>query len=103
MSVVLRRLPTRDEFFGWAQSQAGRYEFDGHGPVAMTGGSLGHSQITLAIHRALDRRLAGGPCRPLGPGAGVATIGEVVRYPDAVVTSSCSRWAAPARCGWTAS
>ncbi len=54
----------------------------------MTGGSLGHNQITLAIHRALDHRLAGGPCRPPGPGAGVVTIGDVVRYPDAVVTCS---------------
>ncbi len=88
MSVVLRKSLTREQFFGWAQSQKRRYEFDGLQPVAMTGGSLGHNQITLAIHRALDRRLAGGPCRPLGPDAGVATIGDVVRYPDAVVTCS---------------
>ena len=32
--------------------------------------------------------MRGKPCRPLGPDAGVATIGNVVRYPDAVVTCS---------------
>ncbi len=79
---------TQDEFFGWAQSQGGRYEFDGVQPVAMTGGTLGHNQIMLAIHRALDRRLADGPCTALGPDAGVVTIGDIVRYPDAVVTCS---------------
>ncbi len=90
MTVALRRPMTQREFLDWAQVQEGRHEFDGLQPVAMTGGSLGHNQITLAIHRALDRRLAGGPCRPLGPDAGVRTVGDVVRYPDAVVT--CSRF-----------
>lgn len=90
MTVALRRPMTQREFLDWAQVQEGRYEYDGLRPVAMTGGSLGHNQITLAIHRALDRRLAGGPCRPLGPDAGVATVADVVRYPDAVVT--CSRF-----------
>ena len=54
----------------------------------MTGGNLGHNQITLAVHRALDRRLAGGACSALGPDAGVATIDDIVRYRDAVVTCS---------------
>ena len=90
MEVALPKVMSRSEFLDWAQSREGRYEFDGLQPVAMTGGSLGHNQITLAIHRALDRRLAGGPCRPLGPDAGVATIADVIRYPDAVVT--CSRF-----------
>jgi Uma2 family endonuclease len=30
--------------------------------------------------------LRGGDCRPLGPDAGVATVGDAVRYPDALVT-----------------
>ena len=88
MSSALAKPMSRSEFLDWAQSRDGRYEFDGLQPVAMTGGSLGHNQITLAIHRALDRRLAGGPCRPLGPDAGIATITDVIRYPDAVVTCS---------------
>ena len=38
------------------------------------------------IHAALRVRLKGADCRPLGPAAGVATIGDAVRYPDALVT-----------------
>jgi Uma2 family endonuclease len=39
-----------------------------------------------ALHRALDNRLKDGPCQPLGPDVGVATIDTAVRYPDALVT-----------------
>ena len=39
-----------------------------------------------SLHRALDRRLRGGLCQPLGPDAGVATVGTAIRYPDALVT-----------------
>ncbi len=34
-------------------------------------------------------RLRGSGCRPLGPDAGVATVGDTVRYPDALIT--CTR------------
>ena len=88
MSGALAKPMSRSEFLDWVQSRDRRYEFGGGRPVAMTGGSLRHNQITLAIHRALDRHLAGGPCRPLGPGAGVATTADIIRYPDAVVTCS---------------
>jgi Uma2 family endonuclease len=77
---------TRGEFLDWALRQDVRYEFDGFAPVAMTGGTVNHSQICQNIYFALRRRLTGGGCRPLGPDAGVATIGEAVRYPDALVT-----------------
>lgn len=86
---------TRDEFFVWAEGQDVRYEFDGFAPVAMTGGRLRHSRVMRNLHRALDRRLVGGGCEFPGPDAGVATVGDVVRYPDAVVT--CSRGANDAR------
>ena len=77
---------TREEFFAWAQARDTRYEFDGYEPVAMTGGTANHSQITQNILVALRSRLHGGDCRPLGPDAGVATVGDTVRYPDALVT-----------------
>ena len=77
---------TRDAFFGWAQAQNTRYEFDGFQPVAMTGGSPNHNRISLNIHVALRSRLRGSGCEPLGPDTGVATIGDTVRYPDALVT-----------------
>ena len=87
MSIALRTpCMTRDEFLAWAQAQDIRYEFDGVEPVAMTGGTANHSQITQNILLALRSRLRGSDCRPLGPDAGVATTGAVVRYPDALVT-----------------
>ena len=90
MNIALRKLQmTRDQFFAWAEVQDTRYEFDGFQPVAMTGGTVNHSQITQNIHFALRTRLRGTGCRPLGPDAGVATIGDAVRYPDALVT--CTR------------
>ena len=89
MSVTLR-VPTmtRDQFFDWASAQGGRYEFDGFEPVAMTGGNLNHNQIAINILVALRGRLGGTGCRPHGMDAGVATVGDTVRYPDGVVTCS---------------
>ena len=89
MSVTVR-VPTmtRDQFFDWAEDQGGRYEFDGSQPVAMTSGDLNHNQIAINILVALRLRLGGTGCRPHGMDAGVATVGDTVRYPDAVVTCS---------------
>ncbi len=87
MNVALRQPSmTRDQFFNWAQAQEGRYEFDGFQPVAMTGGSNNHSIICQNTWSALRTRLRGSGCRVLGPDAGLATIGDAVRYPDALVT-----------------
>lgn len=87
MSIALRKpRMTREQFFDWAHTQDIRYEFDGFQPVAMTGVTVNHSQMTQNIHFALRTRLRGSTCRPLGPDAGVATVGNAVRYPDAVVT-----------------
>ena len=86
MSAPLRQPWTQEAFFAWAGTQEGRYEFDGFQPVAMTGGTVNHALISRRLNRALDRRLQGGPCQPLGPDAGVATLGTAIRYPDALVT-----------------
>jgi Uma2 family endonuclease len=77
---------TRQQFLTWAETQRARYEFDGREPVAMTGGTRDHSQICQNIYAALRSRLKGTGCTTLGPDAGVATIGDAVRYPDALVT-----------------
>ena len=77
---------TRDEFFAWAEADGGRWEFDGFAPVAMTGGTVNHNRIGRNLRAALSRRLQGSRCEPLGPDAGLATIGDTVRYPDALVT-----------------
>ena len=94
MNMPLRKAWTQEEFFAWAGSQDGRYEFDGFQPVAMTGGSNNHSLIMRALHRALDRRLRGSKCQYLGPDAGLATAGKTIRYPDALVT--CSKFSGTA-------
>ena len=86
MSAQLHRSWTRDEFFAWAATKEGRYEFDGFHPVAMTGGTVGHAIIIRNLQRSLDRRLRGGRCQALGSEAGVATTGNAIRYPDALVT-----------------
>ena len=87
MNVALRQPSmTRDQFFDWAQAQEERYEFDGFQPVAMTGGSNNHSIICQNVWSALRSRLRGSGCDVLGPDAGLATVGDVVRYPDALVT-----------------
>jgi Uma2 family endonuclease len=95
MNAPLRKPWTQDQFFAWASTQEGRYEYDGFEPVAMTGGNNRHSVIMRSLHRALDARLRRGPCQPLGPDAGVATVGTAVRYPDALVT--CSQFDLAAR------
>ena len=88
MNIPIQKSWTQGEFFAWAASQEGRFEFDGFRPVAMTGGTAGHSVITQNVHAALRGRLRSSGCRPLGPDAGAATIGTAVRYPDALVTCS---------------
>ncbi len=89
MTVALRRSMTQAEFFDWAQAQEGRYEFDGVGPVAMTGGSGNHARIIGNIAFELRRRLGdAGACEVLASDAGMRTVGDAVRTPDALVTCS---------------
>lgn len=88
MNVALRRPWTQQEFFRWAEAQEERFEFDGVQPVAMTGGTTNHSLVQGDINFALRRRLEGGTCQPMGPDAGIVTVGNAVRYPDALVTCS---------------
>ena len=85
----------REQFFAWAEAGGGRWEFDGFAPVAMTGGNVSHSQIGVNLITALRTRLRGTGCRPLGPDAGLATVGDAVRYPDALVT--CTKVSGEAR------
>lgn len=89
MNVALRPpAMTRDEFLDWAARQERRHEFDGAGPVAMTGGTLHHNLITINIPLVLRTCLRGTSCMVFGPDAGVATVSKRVRYPDALVTAA---------------
>jgi Uma2 family endonuclease len=87
MNVAIRHpVMTRAQFFLWAETQEERYEFDGSAPVAMGGGTNRHSRIVINILVALANRLRGSGCEPFGPEAGLSTIGDTVRYPDAMIT-----------------
>lgn len=95
MNVALLPPWTTDRFLEWAGRQDAPYEFDGIRPVAMTGGNANHSRITTNIHAALRSRLRGMPCSFFGPDLGVRTIGDAIRYPDALIT--CTRFAGTER------
>jgi len=84
MSAALQKPITLTEFLAWEERQELRYEFDGFEPVAMTGGTIAHDQITFDLRTALAARLAGKPCRPLGPNVKIIADGRA-RYPDALV------------------
>ncbi len=74
-------------FLAWEANQPTKWEFDGIRPIAMTGGTIAHSLISGNIIRSLNNRLAGGPCRAMGPDLQIRTS-KTVRYPDAAVTCS---------------
>ena len=95
MNIALRKIWTQDEFFAWAETQDVRYEFDGFQPVAMTGGTNYASAIGVNLIATLHGKLRGSGCRPLGPDAGVETINNAIRYPDALVT--CTRFKGEAK------
>ena len=88
MNVLAPKPWTQDEFFTWAERQEGSFEFAGFQPVAMTGGTVAYAIVIRNLHRALDARLHGTSSQPLGPDAGVATVDQAVRYPDALITCS---------------
>ena len=89
MNAALPRHMTREEFFGWAAGKPGRYEFDGHEPVIVTGGTNNHGLIADNLRYHLRRFLGSGPHRVMGSdGGGIAIPGDKVRYPEAVVTAS---------------
>lgn len=87
MNIALRRPMTLDEFLAWERKQELRYEFDGVRAVAMTGGTVEHSEIATNLVEALRRRLQGKPCRAFRGDLKVVVAGRI-RYPDATVTCS---------------
>lgn len=85
MSAFAKQPMSLEEFLAWERDQDLRFEFDGFGPVAMTGGSFAHSEIATNLVETLRRRLRGGPCRAARGDLKVIVNGRI-RYPDAVVT-----------------
>ena len=85
MSIALRQPMSLEAFLEWERGQDLAYEFDGFEPVAMTGGSVEHSEIATNIAVALRARLHGKPCRVIRGDVKILAAGRV-RYPNAVVT-----------------
>jgi len=88
MNLALRKPMTLAEFLEWEERQPLRYEFDGVGPVAMTGGTYGHSTIQGNLATALGGRLRGKRCRFHGSHLKFQVAEGHVRYPDAMVLCS---------------
>jgi len=86
MDVAPLPLWTAEQFLDWLGMQEGRFEFDGIQPVAVTGGTARHNRTMNNIHAALRARLRGTACAFYGPDLAVRTVGERVRYPDALIT-----------------
>jgi len=87
MNVVMHRPMTTEAFLEWEERQELRYEFDGSAPVAMTGGTAGHSAIQRNLLFALTGRLRGKPCQPYTSDLKIVAAGSI-RYPDAFVVCS---------------
>jgi Uma2 family endonuclease len=88
MNLALRKPMTLAEFLDWEEGQPLRYEFDGVGPVAMTGGTYGHSTIQRNLAFALTGRLRGKPCQFQGSDLKIQVGDGHIRYPDGMVVCS---------------
>ena len=88
MNLALRKPMTLAEFLEWEERRPLRYEFDGVGPVAMTGGTAGHAQIQRNLAFALTARLRGKLCQFLGSDLKFQVAEGHVRYPDGMVVCS---------------
>ena len=86
MNLTVRKPITLTEFLTWEERQELRYEFDGVGPVAMTGGTLAHARIQRNLAFALTGLLRGKPCEFLGSDLKIKTSDDHIRYPDGFVT-----------------
>ena len=64
MNLALQKPMTLAEFLAWEERQELRYEFDGFGPVAMTGGTLEHEAIGGTLRSLLDRQTPKKPSKP---------------------------------------
>jgi len=84
MSVAQRKPMTVEAFLDRKNRRESLYEFDGFGPVAMTGGTQEHALILVNLIAALRARLRGSACRVAGSEFKISVAGSI-RYPDAFV------------------
>ncbi len=85
MNLALRKPTTLAEFLEWEERQPQRNEFDGVGPLAMTGGTAGHADVQRNLAIAVGGRVRGKPCRFYGSDLKFQVAEGHVRYPDGMV------------------
>ncbi len=90
MNLALRKPMTLVEFLAWEERQTLKYEFDGVGPVAMTGGSWAHAAIQRNLAFVLTGRLRGKPGQFFGSDLKIRTSEDHIRYPDGMVTCTAA-------------
>jgi Uma2 family endonuclease len=88
MNVGLQKPMTVAQFLEWEERQSLRYEFDGFRPIAMTGGTLGHSAIQRNLAISIGGRLRGRPCQFYGSDLKFQVAEGHIRYPDGMVVCS---------------
>jgi Uma2 family endonuclease len=88
MNLALPKPLTLAAFLAWEESQPLRYEFDGIGPVAMTGGTFAHAVIQRNLALAFGGRLRGKPCQFLGSNLKIQVGDGHIRYPDGMIVCS---------------
>src|SRR5271157_5261821 len=88
MNLAVRKPMTLAEFLKWEERQPLRYEYDGVGPVAMTGGTAGHAVVQRNLAIAVGGRLRGKPCGFYGSDLKFQVAEGQVRYPDGMVVCS---------------
>ena len=87
MSAVPHQPMTLDAFLAWEEHQPVKYEFDGHRPVAISGGTTAHARIQRNLAIAIGGRLTDGPCEFFGSDIKIEVVGRI-RYPDGFVLCS---------------
>ena len=83
MDTVWDRAWTVDRFLAWEDRQDRKHEFDGHGIVRMTGGSIAHQRIVMNVAFVLLRLLEGSGLEPVQEMR--LRCGRAVRYPDILI------------------
>ena len=76
---------TLTEFLAWEDRQDFKHEFDGYGPIAMSGWTVAHAIIQANLAMVLGSRLRGQPCRFYGSDMKIEVMGRI-RYPDGMVS-----------------
>jgi Uma2 family endonuclease len=89
MALARQKSPTfdtYDDFMNWESFQSAKHDLVEGEPVAMAGGSEGHSIIQVNICNAMQNKLGrGNPCRVFNSDMAVQTGVKSGRYPDATI------------------